>query len=81
MSSELMLVLDTFGPLGSSFRMRDIVHTYELSAHCLLTFYNSIENMDDDHDDNIERSYIARGHAGDISTEWIMLTHEEARKV
>jgi hypothetical protein len=77
MSSEMILVSDTFGPLGSSFRLRDIVRTHSLSAHCLFAYLNAIE-VSDPTDNN---GRIHRGSAGDLATEWLFSVHEEVHKV
>jgi hypothetical protein len=65
MSSEMTLVSDDFGPLGARFRGRDVVRLRDISAHCLLAFYSSIED----------------GEASRAASEWLCLVHEEVRKV
>lgn len=72
MSSQMTLILDTFGHLGSSFRLRDDVQIHAISSHCIFAFLTTIENS--------VSGQIIRGSAGQIATEWLCLAHEEARK-
>jgi len=64
MSSELTLVYDDFGPLGPSFRGRDVVRIRQISAQCMLAYLSS----------------PIFGEAGRVATEWMCLAHEQAYK-
>lgn len=62
--SELSLVYDDFGPLGPSFRGRDVVRIQQVSAQCLLACYMS----------------PSRGIASRVAFDWMCLAHEQASK-
>jgi hypothetical protein len=65
MASEMVLVYDDFGPLGPSFRGRDIVRVRDLSAHSMLAYFTSIRN---------------EGAASREALEWMCLAHEQTFK-
>jgi hypothetical protein len=70
MSSEMTLAISTLGPRGgSSFRLRDNVEFYGISAHCLYAYFNCID-VDED-------LGYSQGAAGQIATEWLCRVHEE----
>lgn len=72
MSSELTLVIPSLGSRDSSFRLRDTVQMYTISAHCLYAYFNAI--------DVDEELGSVQGAAGQIATEWICRVHEEVRR-
>jgi len=72
MASELTLVYDEFGPLGPSFRGRDVVRIRQVSAQCLLAYYSCppVPRQQQQQGD--------RGAAGRVALEWMCLAHEQA---
>lgn len=67
MSSEMSLVFSEFGPLGATFRQRDLVQVREIPARRLFAFLITHENH-------------LRGETTRSALEWLCNVHEEARK-
>lgn len=67
MSSEMTLVFNEFGPLGPTFRQRDVVRLREIPASRLFAFFATNENH-------------LRGETSQGAFEWLCLAHEESRK-
>lgn len=63
--SELTLVYDDFGPLGPSFRGRDVVRIRPISAQCMLAYFSSPTQ---------------RGEAALFAVDWMCLAHSQASK-
>lgn len=63
--SELTLVYDDFGPLGPSFRGRDVVRIRQISAQCLLAYFSSPSQ---------------HGEAARVAVDWMCLAHSQATK-
>jgi len=63
--SELTLVYDDFGPLGPSFRGRDVVRIRSISAQCLLAYFSSPAQ---------------HGEAARVAVDWMCLAHAQATK-
>ena len=63
--SELTLVYDDFGPLGPSFRGRDVVRIRPISAQCMLAYLSSPTQ---------------HGEAARIAVDWMCLAHSQASK-
>jgi hypothetical protein len=82
--SEMCIVYDDFGPLGPSFRGRDIVRVRDLTAdaivECLLYYNNNNHN-----ENNTPTSIMTQQlqHPRNVSStreafEWICIVHEQA---
>ena len=63
--SELTLVYDDFGPLGPSFRGRDVVRIRPISAQCMLAYFSSPTHY---------------GEAARVSMDWMCLAHSQASR-
>ena len=77
MASELTLVYDEFGPLGPSFRGRDVVRIRQVSAQCLLAYYSCPPVP---RQQQQQQQQGDRGAAGRVALEWICLAHEQASR-
>lgn len=64
MASEMVLIYDDFGPLGPSFRGRDIVQVREVSAHSMLACFTTSNVATDGHE----------------ALEWLCVAHEQSFK-
>jgi hypothetical protein len=65
MASVMVLIYDDFGPLGPSFRGRDIVQVREVSAHSMLACFTTSNDGT---------------AAGREALEWLCLAHEQSVK-
>jgi hypothetical protein len=69
LSSKMTVVLDDFGPLGPTFRGRDVVSLRDISARRLFAFFIS---------NDLRRQELRETSQGAL--DWLYMVHEEARK-
>jgi hypothetical protein len=70
LSSKITVVLDDFGPLGPTFRGRDVTSLRDISARRLFAFFIS----------NDPRTHQELRETSQGALDWLCLVHEEARK-
>jgi hypothetical protein len=69
LSSKMTVVLDDFGPLGPTFRGRDVTSLRDISARRLFAFFISSDTRTPE-----------LGETSQGALDWLCLVHEEARK-
>jgi hypothetical protein len=65
MRSQMTLVYDNFGPLGPTFRGRDVVTMREITAHHMVAYFSSF-------------SHALENEAVQSALTWLCLAHEQA---
>jgi hypothetical protein len=65
MQSQMTLVYDNFGPLGPTFRGRDVVTMREITAHHMVAYFSSF-------------SPAFQSEAANSAFTWLCLAHEQA---